>query len=75
MKKYRTRIEQYMDVNNIYPDEVVGASELDAELDIRGITGRGEYAIPGYCSRLDVDRCTNCPLHHNGLDCHGHPVA
>ena len=65
----------YMAANNLTPDEIAGASELDCELDIRGITGGGQYAIDGYCTNLKVDRCSNCSLCNYGLDCHNNPVA
>ena len=69
------RRELYMYYHKLTPDEIVGATELDCELDIRGITGGGDYAIPNYCTNLAVKRCTECPLRNYIFDCHNNIVA
>jgi hypothetical protein len=70
-----TRTELYMTANHLSPDEIVSATGLDCERDIRGITGEGAYAIAGYCSQPTVERCSLCSLCNYGLDCHNNPVA
>jgi hypothetical protein len=70
-----TRRELYMAVNQLHPDEIVGATDLDCENDLRGITGNAAYEIKGYCSQKKVDRCHNCSLYNYGRDCHNNPAA
>jgi len=70
-----TRRELYMAANKLYPDEIPGATELECELDLRGITGSGAYAIKGYCSQQAVARCSECAMCNYGRDCHNHKVA
>jgi hypothetical protein len=75
MTQYNNRTEMYMAVNKLWPDEIAGATELEMEQDLRGITGDGHYAMPGYCSQLSVSRCSNCSLTNYGRDCHNNPIA
>ena len=70
-----TRRELYMAVNRLCTDEVAGATELECELDLRGITGEGAYAIRGYCTQPAVARCSECSLCNYGRDCHNNKVA
>ena len=70
-----TRHQLYMSANGLSADEIVGATALSCERDLRGLTGGGEYAMAGYCSQLTVDRCSNCSLCNYGRDCHNHDVA
>lgn len=70
-----TRKDLYMTANNLMADEIVGATELECELDLRGITGGGAYAIKGYCTQPSVERCSMCSLCNYGRDCHNNKVA
>ena len=65
----------YMTVHGLHPDEIVGATNLECENDLRGITGNGAYALPGYCSQLTVSQCSECSLCNYGRDCHNNTVA
>ena len=65
----------YLVAWDLTPDEIVGATELDCELDLRGITANGTYALKDYCSNPNVDRCSNCSLCNYGFDCHNNKVA
>ena len=69
------RTELYMMANKVMADEIAGATNLECERDIRGITGEGAYAIKGYCSHPNVARCAVCSLCNYGLDCHNNQVA
>ncbi|HAV56622.1 MAG TPA: hypothetical protein DCX45_03670 [Acinetobacter junii] len=70
-----TRRELYMSTWDTHPDEMIGATDLDCENDLRGLTGDGAYRIDGYCSQPNVDRCSNCSLCNYGRDCHNNKVA
>jgi len=70
-----SRKSLYMQANKLYPGEIAGATELECEQDIRGITGEGAYAIAGYCTQPSVARCSACSLCSYGLDCHNNKVA
>lgn len=74
MKTYKDRKDQYMAIHKLWPDEIAGSTDLDCEMDLRGI-GRNDYAIKDYCTQLTVDRCANCSLCNYGRDCHNNPVA
>ena len=69
------RKELYMTANKLMADEIVSATDLECELDLRGITGGGAYEITGYCSQKSVPRCSECSLCNYGLDCHNNKVA
>ena len=73
--KTMTRTELYMAANHLAADEIVGATDLECELDLRGITGGGAYEITGYCSQPTVTRCSECSLCNYGRDCHNNKVA
>ena len=75
--KNLTRTALYIAVHDLFPDEIVGATALECEADLRGVTdaGRRGYAIPGYCSQPEVERCSECSLCNYGRDCHNYPVA
>ena len=70
-----SRTELYMVTNHLAPDEIVSATALECEQDLRGITGEGAYEIEGYCSQKSVGRCSECRLCNNGRDCHNNDVA
>lgn len=70
-----TRKQLYMQHNNLSADEIVSATDLECEGDLRGITGEGAYAIKGYCTQPTVERCSMCSLCNYGRDCHNNPVA
>lgn len=74
-KNNMTRRELYCYSNQLMTDEILGASDLDCELDIRGITGDGAYEIKGYCTQKSVDRCRNCSLCNYNRDCHNNIIA
>ena len=75
MTNYTSRRDLYIASSGIHPDEIVGATNLECELDLRGITGNGDYEIPGYCTNKAVARCSECSLCNYGRDCHNNPVA
>ncbi len=58
-----------------FPDEMPGATELECELDLRGLTGEGAYEIAGYCTQKGVERCAVCSLTNYGRDCHNNRLA
>ena len=69
MSMYSTmnRKEVYMAAAGVFPDEIVSATELECENELR--------TAAGYCDRRDVTRCAACPLSHDGRDCHNNKVA
>lgn len=68
MSMYSTmnRKEVYMATTGIFPDEIVGATALECENELR---------TANYCDRRDVTRCAACPLCREGRDCHNNKVA
>lgn len=70
-----TRREVYAAYTGVYPDEMAGATDLECELDLRGLTGEGAYGIKGYCSQQSVERCAVCSLCNYGRDCHNNRIA
>lgn len=73
----RTRRQQYMDVYRLFPDEIVGATDIECEDDIRGVSKSpyGIQAPTGYCTQLTVARCSECSLSNYNRDCHNNPIA
>lgn len=72
---YRNRRDQYRTIHGLMPEETAGATDLECEMDLRGLAGGGAYALPGYCSQMAVPRCSECSLCNYGRDCHNQPVA
>lgn len=63
----KTRRNQYMQKTGYHPDEIVGATNLECENELR--------RMDGYCTQLGVDRCLNCSLCSYDRDCHNAIVA
>ena len=73
--KTLTRKDLYLIYHRLTPEEIAGASDIEIELDIRGITGDGCYEIPNYCTNKSVYRCSECYLANYNRDCHNNIVA
>jgi len=71
------RTDLYLTANHLHADEIVSATEIEMENDLRDV-GDGEgsgYSIPGYCTQKTVKRCSACSLCNYGRDCHNNQVA